>query len=129
MENLERELQQFRFTSPPDWLKINAFNAAQNVVSREEARKRVQTMIWIAIAAGLVLAVIGHYVADTLTPALGPRHRTVAASSPLGPLPVGPSELFAAAEARKAAAVPKGPHKQLTVQDAEAPATTGTQGK
>jgi len=127
MEDLERQLQKFRLSRPPDWLKVRAVAAAQNAAARQQARRRFQKVLWAAIAAGLALAAVGHYVADVLAPVAPDRPSAVRASASAGYL-LGPSELLSG-DYRTAAMSLEALHKELAAENTPAAPDTAQKGK
>ncbi len=68
MESIERTLESFTWAKPPEWLKAEALLAAQNETIRQRTRRRLQAVLVAAIAAGLLLAAVGHFVANIIAP-------------------------------------------------------------
>jgi len=101
MEDLENELSQFSFTQPPPWLKARAAVAVQNALAREYRKKRIKTLIMVAVAAALVVAVFGRYVLSILAP-VARRNPSALKAAPMAPLP-GADELLDSAAGAKAA--------------------------
>jgi hypothetical protein len=93
MDNLEKKLAGFRLSEPPAWLKARALVAADNALGRQNRARRIKTILWAAIAAGLALAMLGHYIAGALAPLTGQKPSPVQAA-PIGPLPGMPFELL-----------------------------------
>ncbi len=71
MDNFEKDLKTLSFAPPPRWLKARTLVAVQNASEPLRRRKRLVNMLWMAIAAAMMLAMIGHYIASALAPIAG----------------------------------------------------------
>jgi len=87
MDRIEKDLEKLRFSPPPRWLRARVLVAAQNASEPLRRRKRIATLVWIAIAAAVMLGVLGHYVAGILAPITGGKAPSPAVQAgPLEPL-------------------------------------------
>jgi hypothetical protein len=127
MENIERSLEAFTWTKPPEWLKSQALLAAQSEIIRQRTRRRLQTTLIAAIAAGLLLAAVGHFVANLIAP-LRDNRPGVMQAGPVAPLP-GAIEILGGdghhGRSVRAEDLPGEPADQ----DSAAPAETGAGGR
>jgi len=85
MEDVEKKLAEMRFAEPPKWLKARVAVAAQDAAARQARSRKIKTTIWAAVAAGVLLAILINYIAQSLS-AVGGRPSPVRAS-PVVPLP------------------------------------------
>ena len=85
MDDLEKELENLQFAEPPRWLRARVVVATQTVCARQNRVRRIKTLIVMAVAAGLILATLGHYILSALAPFTGGAPSPVRAS-PIEPL-------------------------------------------
>ena len=93
MDDLEKELENLQFAEPPRWLRARVVVATQTVCARQNRVRRIKTLIVMAVAAGLILATLGHYILSALAPFTGGAPSPVKAS-PIEPLGGMGSDLF-----------------------------------
>ena len=127
MENIERSLEAFTWTTPPEWLKSQALLAAQSEIIRQRTRRRLQTTLLAAIAAGLILAAVGHFAANLIAPFRDNRPGVMQAG-PVSPLP-GAIEILSVDEHPGTGARAVDLRGGSTDDDSPAPAETGAGGK
>lgn len=127
MENIERTLEAFTWNKPPEWLKDHALFAAQAETMRHRSRRRLQTALVAAIAAGLVLAAVGHFVANLIAPFRDNRPVPVQAGT-ISPLP-GAVELIRDGGRPLRSVRPVQPAHETVDEGALAPVETGSGGE
>jgi hypothetical protein len=93
MDDLEKDLKDLQFAEPPKWLRARVVVATQTVCARQNRVRRIKTLIVMAVAAGLILATLGHYILSALAPFTGGAPSPVKAS-PIEPLGGMGSDLF-----------------------------------
>ncbi len=77
MENLEKDLKALDFAQPPRWVKARCLVAAENALTKQARRDSYKSVAIALVAAGVMIAVAGTYIADFIAPVIGGRERRV----------------------------------------------------
>ncbi len=67
-DDIEKDLENFQFTSPPEWLRARSLVAAESVLMRRARKRRRKYFAVAALATGISIVAVGTYIADAIAP-------------------------------------------------------------